>query len=364
MMKTLIPIDRLERGLWWSDAWNLLAGCTPVSPACANCWAAQEAHMRASNPNAKVAARNAGLTNGRHFNGVVRFNADQLDKPLHASKPKLYAVWTDLFHEGVTDEQINWAFAVMASSRQHQFVVLTKRPSRIVEWCNRVSLLGKQAVERYVTEWREYHLKELHNYMEGFTLPAPPTAELRFIYDSACRSEANQFTYERNVKPLGHGFSGGEYHWRPWPLSNVIIGTTVEDQQRADERMPHLMALAAMGWRTVVSYEPALSAVDWTPWLTHWQCVCGKRAMPLTDETTCDCKDLYEEDWTRHEGIDWLIAGAETGPGKRPAELDWFRAARDKCAAAGVPMFFKRDSDGNRELDGVIHNDMPIRSNQ
>lgn len=57
--------------------------------------------------------------------------------------------------------------------------------------------------------------------------------------------------------------------------------------------------------------------------------------------------------------LDAIIAGAETGSGKRPADVQWFRDVRDQCAAAGMPFFFKRDSDGNRELDGVLHEEMP-----
>jgi protein gp37 len=43
----------------------------------------------------------------------------------------------------------------------------------------------------------------------------------------------------------------------------------------------------------------------------------------------------------KSQGIDWLIAGGETGPGARPSHPDWFRSARDQCVAAGVKFFFK-----------------------
>ncbi len=58
-------------------------------------------------------------------------------------------------------------------------------------------------------------------------------------------------------------------------------------------------------------------------------------------------------------GLDWFITGAETGPGKRPMDLDWARSTRDQCASADVPFFFKKDSDGNNELDGVSYEEMP-----
>ncbi len=108
----------------------------------------------------------------------------------------------------------------------------------------------------------------------------------------------------------------------PWPLPNVLLGVTVEDQARADERMPHLMKLAAMGWRTWVSYEPALSNVDWTPWLMRNDS-CGE-PVPHSNRPA------------------WLVAGGESGPGARPMHPDWARTARVQCVAAGVPFYFKQ----------------------
>jgi protein gp37 len=92
-----------------------------------------------------------------------------------------------------------------------------------------------------------------------------------------------------------------------WPLSNVWLGVTAEDQRRADERIPILVDLpAAVHY---VSYEPACSAIDFTPWLAR---------------------------------LGWLIAGGESGPGASPSHPDWFRSARDQCTEAGVAFFFKQ----------------------
>ena len=104
-------------------------------------------------------------------------------------------------------------------------------------------------------------------------------------------------------------------------LPNVILGTTVEDQERADERLPHLMKLARMGWRTWVSVEPMLERMELTPW--------------LPDGPGQNLGDIH------HRGLDWVIVGGETGPGARPMHPDWVRDVRDQCVAAGVPFFFK-----------------------
>ncbi|WP_428668061.1 DUF5131 family protein [Reyranella sp.] len=89
------------------------------------------------------------------------------------------------------------------------------------------------------------------------------------------------------------------------------IGMTVENETLARIRLSRLAQLADDGWRTFVSYEPALGAVNWRPWIERG-------------------------------AIGWLIAGGESGPHARPAQPDWFRAARDACASGGVPFFFKQ----------------------
>ncbi|MFO0808433.1 MAG: phage Gp37/Gp68 family protein [Gemmataceae bacterium] len=66
-------------------------------------------------------------------------------------------------------------------------------------------------------------------------------------------------------------------------------------------------------------------------------------------------------------GIDWVIAGGESGHGARPMQVDWVRRLRDRCAAAGVAFFFKQWGTRNkakagRELDGRTHDEVPWRS--
>lgn len=105
---------------------------------------------------------------------------------------------------------------------------------------------------------------------------------------------------------------------------NVRIGVTVEDEHHAQMRLPYLRAVKAAGYRTFVSYEPALGPVDWAPWM--------------------DC-------------IDWLIAGGESGAGYRKPEAKWFQDARDSCEAAGVPFHFKQwgGMAAGATLDGHEH---------
>ncbi len=89
---------------------------------------------------------------------------------------------------------------------------------------------------------------------------------------------------------------------------NMLLGVSVEDQERATERRAALAAIAALGCRTWVSYEPALGHVDWRGW----------------------------------EFITWLVSGGESGREARPSHPEWHRATRDWCESAGVAYLFKQ----------------------
>ena len=134
------------------------------------------------------------------------------------------------------------------------------------------------------------------------------------------------------------------YHWHDdaeahlldgyparWP-DNVWIGTTVEDQQRADERLPHLAAIPAPV--RFLSCEPLLGPVDL---LNHV------------------------------ENVDWVIVGGESGSGHRPLDLDHARSLRQQCLLWDVPFLFKQvggrtPTAGGDVLDGETHKNWPRRS--
>jgi len=121
----------------------------------------------------------------------------------------------------------------------------------------------------------------------------------------------------------------------PWP-NHVWIGTTVEDQERADERIPHLQAVPARV--RFLSCEPLLGPVRIAPWLSRQEPI---HFVPFTPEA----RAAHGEEGPRvhvHKGIDWVIAGGESGPRARPMHPEWARSLRDQCVAAGVPFLFKQ----------------------
>lgn len=124
-------------------------------------------------------------------------------------------------------------------------------------------------------------------------------------------------------------------------VKNIWFGVTAENQPMVDERIPELLLLKKhYPWLTLfVSIEPMLEAIDLRV---------GLGFDYVTQFGRCDVPSL-----------DLVIVGAETGPGARPMDLNWARSVRDQCQAAGVAFFFKRDSDGNRELDGCLWEEFP-----
>lgn len=117
-----------------------------------------------------------------------------------------------------------------------------------------------------------------------------------------------------------------------WPFSNVWVGVSVEDQASANERLALLSEVdAAVRW---VSMEPLLAAVDIT-------FVLRQHRTP-------------EGVWRDGKGLDWVVAGGESGPGARPLLPDWVRNLRDQCVAAGVPFAFKQWGEWAWVADGQV----------
>jgi protein gp37 len=132
---------------------------------------------------------------------------------------------------------------------------------------------------------------------------------------------------------------GDDPHYA-WPWPNVWLGTTVENQEEADRRIPHLLSVPApvhFLW-----CEPLLGPVD-----------LSNTRSSLSEGGSW--RDVLEcGDSGRLPSIDWVIAGGESGPGARPSHPDWFRSLRDQCQAAGAAFFFKQWGEWWPEPGGYI----------
>ena len=199
----------------------------------------------------------------------------------------------DLFHEDVADAWLDSVWAVMAFCGRHTFQVLTKRPDRM----------------------RDYLLRRSRS-------SAP--------WEAAARSLGLALRYE-------DAQTGRSFGLIPWPLPNVVVGTSVEDQERADLRVPALLATPAAC--RMVSYEPALGPVDWRPWLGARDVVFRAGAVVTgSGEARIVTPTILPE----RPALGWLVVGGESGPRARPCDVAWLRQAVRQAQAAGVPVFVKQ----------------------
>lgn len=351
-------------GIEWTQAtWNPMLGCTKVSPGCDHCYAIRTVHRLAANPNPNVSTATAGLTArdsvGRlDWTGRVNLLPERLAILLRWREPRRIFVnsQSDLFHDDVPDEFIARVWAVMAATPQHTFQILTKRHGRMR------SLVSSPGFQRAASE-------AATDLLDTGAVRSLPTG---------LGKGAAVVTSPRN-------------RWEPeWPVPGVWLGVSVEDQKRADLRIPALLDTPAAV--RFVSCEPLLGAVDlggrgWLPVSLNdpdpdAEChVCGteefsdqgghvvvhrcgsRLSEPCQELPNGDCAldGTSTGEWCdgpikAYPRIDWVICGGESGPGARPAHPDWFRQLRDQCAAAGVAFFHKQNGEWREPRPGEEYN--------
>jgi protein gp37 len=289
----------------WTDAsWNPTTGCTKVSPGCDHCYA-----IRAGARLQHLPAYEGTVADG-DWTGRVNVVPGRLDQPLRWKRPRRIFVdsMSDLFHPDVPDGFVADVFGVMAVaglSAGHTFQVLTKRPQRMAK-------LLSGAVGGYYSP-RSY---------------VSPSNGMPVNYANArgaIAGCAHRWAIDRvNAGALSDGIDS---HY--WPLPNVWLGTSIESD-RYTFRADHLRATPAAV--RFLSLEPLLGP------------------LPSLDLT----------------GIDWVIVGAESGPGARPMNDDWVREIREHCTSLNIPFFLKQQADaaGHKiplpELDGRQWMAMPL----
>lgn len=302
---------------WCDHTFNPWIGCTKVSPGCLHCyaetrskrtdgvvWGKGQQRKRTSEGNWKLPLkwnREAGAA-------IASFNESEIVRgtlgPI--ARPRVFcASLADWLDDEVPIEWLKDLLVLIQETPHLDWLLLTKRP-------------------------------------ENFTRRI---AEVATGWQSSCELAV---WWERGVFPL-----------------NVWIGTTAEDQTRAEERIPHLLEIPAKV--RFLSCEPLLGPINMEAAIKH----------PMWG-------------WGLSDGIHWMIAGGESGPGARPMHPDWARSLRDQCQVAGVPFLFKQwgewhESDlqprngrqthlwadsklmyrfgkkaAGRLLDGVEHNGFPV----
>lgn len=249
---------------WCDHTFNPWTGCTKVSPGCANCYA--EGWAKRS--------------------GIVTWGQGQPRRRTSDANWNLPLKWNREAEGGIENETVSW-----------DGEVLYRRPrvfcSSLADWLD----------EEVPVEWLSdlIYLICKCNHLDWLLLTKRPQL------------------WRSRLQAVANGSDLGAIICTQWlagnPPPNVWIGTTVEDQQRADERIPQLLDIPAKV--RFLSCEPLLGVVDVRFGIDHL----GDPSRPT---------------------IDWVICGGESGPKARPLHPAWARDLRDQCWAAHVPFLFKQ----------------------
>ena len=256
----------------WTDysggIWNIVTGCTPADRSCANCY-----------------ARAIYTRFGRDFgteiwpDKLARWATAKLPttspKRGEGHRPMVFVVdMGDLFHETVPDKFIGDAIDAMIHRQDVTWQILTKRPER----------------------------------MAGFMQ-----------------------TWQDAYRGYG-GWYEEEYGDIAFPPPNLWLGTSICDQETADERIPILLETPAAV--RFVSVEPMLERIG----LSY----CKYHEYSPTYCTQCSGQEHLCHGWL--DSIDWVICGAESGPKRRPFDAAWALDLYEQCREAQVPFFYKQGS--------------------
>lgn len=258
----------------WCDAsWSPWIGCTKVSPGCAHCYAEMSTPTRVARSkgtelwgNGKARQRTSAAT----WRNPVKWNYG----------PRIFPSLCDWLDEEVPVEWLADFLKLIHDTPNLDWLLLTKRPENFFPrlkavlklWSNNGAPDEEDAVWNSLVRWLE----------DG----SPP--------------------------------------------ANVWIGTSVEDQKRAEERIPELLKIPAAV--RFLSVEPLLGPVD----LRRHTSGHEEAGTPFSGARTVGgCVA-----WT--PPVDWVIVGGESGPGTRACNVEWIRGIVRQCRAAGVPCFVKQ----------------------
>lgn len=289
---------------WGNEREAVGWACEKVSEGCQHCYA--ETINRRLGTGLPYSVKAVEKSGGEHY-----LDEKALLKPLSWKKPRRIFVssMTDIFGEWVPFDWLDRVFAVMALTPQHTYQVLTKRPERMREY------LGRDRIRKHPTQ-------------------------------SVWHNTRGQVSWAVQALDGPNGLV-------PWPLPNVWLGTSVENQHWADIRILELLATPAPV--RFLSCEPLLGPLDFAIPQTHGVLYpllgeCSRYEGPDGDEgsghiiRTPNRGNMPLEDYLAlpPSRIDWVIVGGESGPKARPFDLAWARSIVSQCRAAGVPVFVKQ----------------------
>jgi protein gp37 len=256
---------------WTDHTFNPWIGCTKVSPGCANCYAESDDKRRKWTAEGWGKGKPRKRTSIANWKQPLKWDREWKEANTTiqtADRPRVFcASLADWLDDEVPIEWLVDLLMLIYQTQNLYWLLLTKRPQN---WLKRM---------RWAFDFM--HDREARGWLESW-MAAAVTGPIAGI-----------------------------------PPDNVWIGTTVEDQTRADERIPHLLEIPAKV--RFLSCEPLLGPVDLMDYL-----------------------DPIDGGYVGRSFIDWVICGGESGPYARPMHPKWAEKLRDDCEDSGVPFLFKQ----------------------
>jgi protein gp37 len=269
--------DMKDKGISWTDkTWNWGAGCSKVSAGCRNCWALRDAWRLAHNPKVgdfysemvKVSANKKP-----EWSGIIGLDNTKLDAPNHWKKPMMIAchLMGDPFHEMMPWTFLDRVMGVIAWNKRHVFQILTKRPEQAARYFKRIAEVSPNERARKIAQ-------------AGTIIKIPDDTP-------------------------------GELDW---PLPNLWLGVSAENQSTLDARMD-ILADIDVALR-FVSLGPLLAPVSVKPWMG-----------PFGEPGSLQAPSM----------INWVLVEGETNGAWPTLHPKWVLSITQECKAAGVPFHFK-----------------------
>jgi len=290
---------------WSEEVWNPVVGCTKVSAGCRNCYA--ERIYERFHPGQKFSE--------------VRCLPGRLDAPLHWRKPRRVFVnsMSDLFHEDVPIQFFTEIYRSILMNYQHTFIVLTKRPERMV-----VTMKTVIDLEGFV----------LDNLWLGVSVEDQDTADRRIPLLLQTPAAMRFVSVEPMLGPvdLPKCFKPEDEDWEE--INNILDANGDCEPEEFIEECEEECDWINYGNNLVVSSE-------WREWIS-W-------------------RKWRAERFAMGRKLDWVIVGGESGPKARPMKMEWLRSVVEQCKETGVPVFVKQDSGLRPGRQGRIPDELWIK---
>jgi protein gp37 len=305
---------------WCDSTFNPWTGCTKVSPGCDHCYA-------------EAWAKRSGTVQWGPHAQRRRTTAANWHKPLQWNTEAFWQCsscgWRGIATDMTTRGEDFAHYSACPGCDADAFVAARRRV-----FCASLADVFDNQVP---TEWRAdlFELIRQTPHLDWLLLTKRPQNIVRMIHD--------------------HGaIAGNGTRYLP---ANVWLGTTAEDQKRANHNVIHLLrAKKVLGARIAfLSVEPMLEAIR------LWMLTEGDYEEDPLGAEVYPLRGIYavpDCDWTGPK-LDWVICGGESGPGARPMHPDWARSLRDQCDEAGVPFLFKQWGEWAPEVE-IIDGDPRI----